>query len=294
MQVVHTQQDLQQALGVSASIGFVPTMGNLHSGHISLVKIAQQHAEKVVVSIFVNPTQFGVGEDFDAYPRTLEKDIELLAAAGVDCLFAPSIAEMYPEGLVSDFAFDVGAIGTIFCGASRPGHFNGVALVVSKLFNLVKPQIAVFGEKDFQQLKVIQQLTQRLCFPIQIISGRTERAADGLALSSRNQYLSEEERTVAPHLYITMQQAAEDIQRQKVIKAKFLNSLCDHALWRLVDLGFEPDYLTAVDASNLSDVNESTKSIVILAAARLGKTRLIDNLVVTNFAEFKQPDFIKS
>ncbi len=260
-------------------IAFVPTMGNLHDGHLSLVTVAKQHATRVVASIFVNPTQFGPKEDFASYPRTLAADQALLASGGCDALFAPTVATMYPAHVKNspNFAIDVGAIGNILCGAVRPGHFSGVATVVAKLFNIVQADAAVFGEKDFQQLLVLRNLVDQFNFPIEIIGAPTIREAGGLARSSRNQYLSAEEREQARVIYATLLQMRD--MRDRGIDAE---SVQDHALTTLRAAGLTPDYAAIRDAQTLDLINENTTNEVAMIAARLGKARLIDNIYWKN------------
>lgn len=277
MKIEHTinglRAALRQARQAGKSIALVPTMGNLHDGHIALIQEAGRRAEFVVASIFVNPTQFGVNEDFDAYPRTLDSDATRLAEAKCDILFAPSVDEMYPDGAVQNTTVNVGGITESLCGASRPGHFTGVATVVSKLFNIVQPDMALFGEKDYQQLAVIRALCSELCFPLSIIGINTRRAEDGLALSSRNGFLSEEEREKAPLIYQTLCQLRDAISGGQDDFAQLTQAANAH----LKKCGFEPEYLE-IRAQDLSAATVDSKDLVILAAARLGKTRLIDNL----------------
>ncbi len=256
-------------------IAFVPTMGNLHDGHLSLVTLAKLHATRVVASIFVNPTQFGPTEDFASYPRTLAADQALLAGGGCDALFAPTVAAMYPANGENspNFAIDVGAIGNILCGAVRPGHFSGVATVVAKLFNIVQADVAVFGEKDFQQLLVLRNLVNQFNFPLEIIGAPTIREASGLARSSRNQYLSVEERTQARVIYATLLQMRD--MRQRGIDPEQVQG---DALSALKAAGLNPDYAAIRDAQTLDSVNKTSKSEVAMIAARLGKARLIDNI----------------
>lgn len=254
-------------------VAFVPTMGNLHHGHIELVKTAQQQSDKVIVSIFVNPTQFGANEDFSSYPRTLAADCELLAAAQCDAVFAPSAQEMYPDGRSQATIVSVSGSHDILCGKSRPGHFDGVATVVSKLFNIVQADKAFFGEKDYQQLAVIRRFSAELCFPIEIIGVPTVRAEDGLALSSRNGYLSPDERQKAPIIYQTLKQLKNAICSGQ----QDYSSLTAAARLHLQKCGFEPDYIEVL-SQDLSTATTDTKDFVILVAAKLGKTRLIDNL----------------
>ena len=266
-------------------IALVPTMGNLHAGHLELVKIAKQHADIVVVSIFVNPTQFGAGEDFDSYPRTLDEDVAKLATVDTDYVFAPSIEEMYPVLPPPTFVL-AGAITTQLCGQSRPGHFDGVGIVVSKLFNIVQPDIAVFGQKDYQQLAIIKQLVRDLSYPIEIIGAPIVRAADGLALSSRNQYLSATEREVAPVIHQALQYLAKQLEKGEQSQ-QVVQSLLAETHQRITDAGFIIDYLdikTDTLESLTNDTvtfNAENKNLMILVAAWLGRARLLDNQLVT-------------
>ncbi|MGH8492820.1 MAG: pantoate--beta-alanine ligase [Moraxellaceae bacterium] len=264
---------LKAARKTGKSIALVPTMGNLHTGHITLVKKAKQRADIVVVSIFVNPTQFGVNEDFDKYPRTLGADSALLAEAQCDLVFAPEVREMYPDGRSQNTSVSVSGITEVLCGKSRPGHFTGVATVVSKLFNIVQPDMALFGEKDYQQLAVIRRFSRELCFPIEIVGVPTIRAEDGLALSSRNGFLSADERKLAPQIYQTLSNlrgAIENGQRDYAMLAAAGNG-------HLEKCGFTPDYLE-IRRQDLDSAGPDDKALVILVAAKLGSTRLIDNL----------------
>lgn len=258
-----------------ARIGFVPTMGNLHAGHYSLLAIARAHAERVVASVFVNPTQFGPREDFASYPRTLAEDQAGLAAHGCDLLFAPEIDEMYPFGPDSGVRMVVPGLGDILEGASRPGHFSGVATVVTKLLHLVVPDIAVFGQKDYQQLLVIRRLVQDLCMPVSIIAAPTIREANGLAMSSRNQYLGAEERVRAGVIYRTLQAMREGIRAgapREAVEASARRALSE--------AGLDPDYAVIRRALDLSIPETTERSGLIgLIAARLGRARLIDNLL---------------
>ena len=280
MNTVKTLRELRaavaQARAEGKQIGFVPTMGNLHAGHVSLVEIAAQRADFVVASIFVNPLQFGAGEDLDKYPRTLAADQEKLLAAGCHLLFHPDVAEIYPHGMGDQTRVSVPGVSKGLCGASRPGHFEGVATVVTKLFNMVQPDLAVFGEKDYQQLAVIRALVQDLNMPIQIIGAPTQRAEDGLALSSRNGYLSDEQRAAAPALYRGLQAIAEELRRG----ARDYPRLIETAQAQQRAAGFVPDYLEIRNALNLRPAQVDDHHLVILTAAQLGSTRLIDNLVV--------------
>ena len=280
----HHISDLRAALQpyrTEQRIALVPTMGNLHDGHLELVNIAKRHADIVVVSIFVNPTQFGVGEDFDSYPRTLDDDVAKLATVGADYVFAPSIDEMYPM-LPPPTSVRAGDITSQLCGQSRPNHFDGVGIVVSKLFNIVQPEVAVFGQKDYQQLAIIKQLVRDLSYPIEIVGAPIIRAADGLALSSRNQYLSESERQKAPILQQELQYLAKQIGDTQ----QPLEVLLAESRERITNAGFIIDYLevktaelTAVD---YKAINSSThkQDLVILVAAWLGRARLLDNHLV--------------
>jgi len=258
-------------------IGFVPTMGNLHEGHLRLVKAAQQNTDRVVVSIYVNPTQFGQHDDLANYPRTLEKDLQKLANLKVDLVFNPSNETMYPEGNAVCSHVEVPAQLTEGLeGAHRQNHFRGVATVVTKLFNIVAPDVAVFGEKDFQQLLVVQQMVKDFNLPIEIIGEPTVREGDGLALSSRNQYLSKQERVIAPKLYEVLSEIRERILMQNMD----LTDLEQAAIMQLEQHGFAPDYVAIRDVVTLAEPDNPTDLLVILVAARLGQTRLIDNLRV--------------
>lgn len=256
------------------SIAFVPTMGNLHEGHLDLVRKANQLCDVVVVSIFVNPLQFGPNEDLDAYPRTLAADKEKLFSEGVQVLYAPGAKEIYPEGMDAQSLVHVPDLGDTLCGDSRPGHFDGVTTVVSKLFNIVQPDMALFGEKDFQQLSIVRKMTRDLCLPIEIVGVRTARDEDGLAKSSRNGFLSFEQRRIAPVLHQTLNNCRE------AIACGFDNflQLESHARMQLLQAGFKPDYFAIRDARTLQAVTEDTEEIAILVAAKLGSTRLIDNV----------------
>ena len=264
---------LRAARKAGKSIAFVPTMGNLHDGHITLVKAAKRRADIVVASIFVNPTQFGANEDFTQYPRTLAMDSTLLADAACDLLFAPDSSEMYPDGRSQSTSVSVSGITENLCGVSRPGHFTGVATVVSKLFNIVQPDMALFGEKDYQQLAVIRRLTRELCFPVEIIGVPTVRADDGLALSSRNGFLSAEERKQAPLLFQTL----SNLRTAIIGGQQDYPMLAQAAQAHLAKCGFQPDYLEVL-RQDLEKPGPEDRELVILVAAKLGKTRLIDNL----------------
>ncbi|OOR83835.1 pantoate--beta-alanine ligase [Moraxella canis] len=278
MKIFHNILQLRTALDEyrknDQKIALVPTMGNLHDGHLSLVNTAKQHADIVVVSIFVNPTQFGAGEDFDSYPRTLEADVDKLSGAA-DLVFAPSVEEMYPA-YPPNVQVLSGEITKMLCGQSRPTHFDGVGLVVSKLFNIVKPQIAVFGKKDYQQLAIIRQLNDELNFGVEIIGAPIVRAQDGLALSSRNQYLNDSERATAPVLQQTLQAVAKTLQTADLMD---YDALIDVAKSKLTQAGFVVDYLEIYN-QKLQKVSCGDQALVLLAAAWLGKARLLDNLEV--------------
>lgn len=255
------------------SIAFVPTMGNLHDGHLALVQLAKQRADFVVCSIFVNPTQFGINEDFDRYPRTLTRDIDLLEQAGCDLVFAPEASEMYSHGKSQLTSVRVDGISSILCGASRPGHFDGVATVVCKLFSIIQPDLAVFGSKDYQQVAVIRTMVQDLCLPVTILAAPTVRDADGLALSSRNQYLTPEERQVAPLIY----QQLQIISQQFSANPREMAGIIQAARDALTQQGFAVDYLS-IRSTQLSAFQPGMTEAVVLVAAKLGNTRLIDNL----------------
>ena len=280
MRTVHTIAELRDHVAIwrraGERVAFVPTMGNLHRGHIHLVERARQQASRTVASIFVNPTQFGPNEDFAGYPRTLPEDSRQLEAAGLDLLFAPPVAEMYPRPLEDLTHITVPELSGILCGASRPIHFRGVATVVGKLFNMVQPDIALFGEKDWQQLTVIRRLVDDLNFPIEIVGVPTVRETDGLAMSSRNGYLTPEERAIAPTLYATLTASAERLRAGE----REYRRLSDDAKARLAAAGFRPDYFEIRRASDLQPPAIGDGNLRILAAAWLGRARLIDNLAV--------------
>jgi pantoate--beta-alanine ligase len=271
---IHELQNALEGYRPANSIAFVPTMGNLHDGHLSLVKHAKQKADIVVVSIFVNPLQFGANEDLDKYPRTLAEDSEKLISAGVDILFTPTPNEIYPLGLDKQTQVCVPDITKHHCGGSRPGHFDGVSTIVNKLFNIVQPTIAIFGEKDFQQLAVIRKMVSDLCMPINIIGAPTGRADDGLALSSRNQYLNASERLIAPLIYQTLLLCKKNLLSSR----KNSENIQLDAIKTLENAGFRVDYFNICDSTTLEMLDNNSTEIVILAAAFLGKTRLIDNI----------------
>jgi pantoate--beta-alanine ligase len=257
------------------SVGFVPTMGNLHAGHQSLIKLARARNERVVASVFVNPTQFGPNEDFERYPRTLLQDQAALTDEGCDLLFAPDVATMYPFGPQHSVSIRVPQITDTLEGAHRPGHFDGMATVVCKLFNLVQPDVAVFGQKDFQQLRVVERMVRDLSLPVKVMSAPILRAEDGLALSSRNQYLSATERSRAPLIHDTLLK-----MREMLAKGHAWRALEQVATARLMRAGFTPDYTVIRRADDLAEPLDGQRDgLVALIAARLGKTRLIDNLL---------------
>ncbi len=276
MHIVNTVSELRDAVKAWRSAGLrvalVPTMGNLHAGHLALVNEARKSADRVVVSLFVNPTQFGVGEDFETYPRTEQEDQEKLAASGADLLFLPDVSEIYAPDAKT--VVSVTGLSEWYCGAARPGHFDGVATIVCKLFNIVQPDVALFGLKDFQQLTVIRTMARDLDIPVDIVGVATVREASGLAMSSRNGYLTAEEKTVAAKLYQSLcaardavlagRQSYEDIERK--------------AMLFLQESGFQPDYFSVCRIRDLKKAGAGDVELVLLTAARLGKTRLIDNI----------------
>ncbi|WP_026802230.1 pantoate--beta-alanine ligase [Arenimonas oryziterrae] len=269
--------DLRRQIGdwrrAGLRVGFVPTMGNLHAGHFALVELARQHADKIVASIFVNPTQFGPNEDYARYPRTPDTDIDGLRGAGCDALLLPSVEEMYPFGTMGCVQMHVPGITDILCGAHRPGHFNGVAQVVARLFNMVQPDVAVFGRKDYQQLQVIRYMATEMSFPVRIVPAPTLRETDGLAMSSRNQYLQGEERQTATFIYQTL-----CFMRDQAALGMPPGGIEAEARQRLEMAGFTVDY-AEIRRSDLSRPRASDeKGLLALIAARLGRTRLIDNL----------------
>jgi len=258
-------------------VAFVPTMGNLHPGHVSLIEAARQHGERFVASIFVNPMQFGPNEDFAHYPRTPHEDERMLAAAGCSLMFMPDVAEIYPNGSERATRVEVPGLSRILEGEFRPGHFEGVSTVVAKLFHIVEPQVAVFGEKDFQQLAVIRRMVAELCMPVSIVGAPTVRDADGLAMSSRNQYLTPAERAKAPLIYATLQAAARRVLGGDSDFASIERAGCQ----ALEEGGFRPEYFSVRQASDLAAPGAAARQLVLLTAARLGKARLIDNLQVS-------------
>lgn len=275
MQIIHTIQELRAWRKNAGKVAFVPTMGNLHEGHLALVREAKKRANNVVVSIFVNRLQFGQGEDFDKYPRTLQQDADKLAAEGIAVVFAPDEKELYPN-VEQRYNVEPPNLQNELCGKFRPGHFRGVATVVSKLFNIVAPDVACFGKKDYQQLAVIKGFVEDLNFDIEIVPVDTGRAADGLALSSRNQYLSVEERAEAPRLYRELQAVAESLKQGSLDYA----GLEKRAVQSLTEHGWTVDYVEIRHADTLEVARTGDRKLVVLAAARLGATRLIDNVEI--------------
>lgn len=267
---------IQQWRREGSRIALVPTMGNLHAGHISLLARARELADRTVASIFVNPIQFGKGEDYAKYPSTLDADIEKLAAAGLDLLFAPNLDALYPGGIEEDTRVTVPGLSTILCGQYRPGHFSGVATVVTKLFINVQPDLALFGEKDYQQVLVIRRMVQDLLVPVEILGMPIVRETDGLAMSSRNAYLNAEERSRAPRIYAALQEAAERLRQQR----DSLIVIETAAMAALAAAGFRPEYFSVRRAEDLAAPRGGDTSLQILAAAWLGSARLIDNVRV--------------
>jgi len=275
--IAEVRERVRQWRAGGERIAFVPTMGNLHRGHISLIEAARQHGDRFVASIFVNPMQFGPNEDFAHYPRTPTQDESMLADAGCDLMFMPDVVEIYPNGDAKATRVDVPELSDILCGKFRPGHFEGVATIVAKLFNIVQPDIAVFGQKDFQQLTVIRRMVEDLCMPIQIVAAPTVREESGLAMSSRNQYLTAEDRKVAPRIHELLTRAVERLRRGDVD----YDNIEREGFAALEDYGFRPDYFAVKEARNLAPPTPADKDLVVLTAARLGKARLIDNLTLT-------------
>jgi len=281
MQIIHHVNELKALLDETRSSGkriaVVPTMGNLHPGHIRLVEAAVARAEFIVSTLFVNPMQFGRNEDLDKYPHTPDADIEKLTAAGCHCLFAPSVSDIYPNGLAGHTVISVPGVSERHCGASRPGHFEGVATVVSKLFNIVQPDSAIFGLKDYQQFQVIRKMTIDLCFDIDIVGVATERDSSGLALSSRNGYLSAAEKKTALRLHRTLSQTAQRLSRGE----QDFRTLEREAQQTFIASGIKPDYFNICQADTLAPASAADQRLVILTAAYVGTTRLIDNIEVT-------------
>lgn len=278
MELAHRIDAVRSWLDASGarSIGLVPTMGNLHEGHLTLVRECRRQCDVCVVTVFVNPTQFGPNEDFANYPRTLEADLRLLDDEDVDVVFKPSVEEMYPDGQESHVTVSVPALANVLCGASRPGHFDGVATVVAKLFNIVHPHYAFFGEKDWQQLTVIRAMARQLDMPIDVVGVPTVRAESGLALSSRNGYLTDSERAQAALLHAALMDAKGAVESGE----QGYGRLEVQGMEKLAKGGFDIDYFTIVDADRLTRPTVTSTRLRILAAAHLGKARLIDNVGV--------------
>jgi pantoate--beta-alanine ligase len=272
MEVITTVAALRQRLANEASVSFVPTMGNLHAGHIHLVELARQHGQCVVVSIFVNPLQFGANEDLASYPRTLDEDCAKLKLAGADIVFTPTEKEVYP--VAQSILVEPPAIADELCGAARPGHFRGMATVVLKLLNMVQPQVAIFGKKDFQQLFIIREMVRQLNLPIEIVAGDTVRETDGLAMSSRNGYLNPAQRMEAQRLYRALQQIVQSAQRGNRDFAAIEAQTTQY----LTQLGWIVDYISVRSALTLAPATAEDHKLVVLGAARQGRTRLIDNI----------------
>jgi pantoate--beta-alanine ligase len=271
MHVFQTIQQVREWRKWGQHVAFVPTMGNLHEGHLQLVREAKKISDKVIVSIFVNPTQFGVNEDFSNYPRTEKRDLKLLAAENCDAVFLPSIETIYPPN--AQTTVSVSQVSQNYCGASRAGHFEGVTSVVCKLFNIVTPDVAFFGLKDFQQFCVIQTMVRDLLLPIEIIGVPTVRESDGLAMSSRNSYLNESQRKIAPKLYQIMQ-----IAKEKLFLGEAIFDVEKMTILNLTQAGFDVDYFKIARRFDLKEATENDHDRIMLVAVKLGKTRLIDNL----------------
>jgi pantoate--beta-alanine ligase len=257
-------------------VAFVPTMGNLHAGHVSLIEAARRHGDRFVASIFVNPMQFGPNEDYAQYPRTPAKDADMLTEAGCNLMFMPDVAQIYPNGSERATRVDVPSLSRILDGEFRPGHFEGVSTIVAALFHIVEPDVAIFGEKDFQQLTIIRRMVADLCMPVEIVGAPTVRDGDGLAMSSRNQYLTPDERQVAPRIFQTLQAAASRLQAGDTE----LSSIERTGVEALTQAGMKPDYFSVRRAQDLGAPAPDTKHLVVLTAARLGRARLIDNIQV--------------
>ena len=258
-------------------VAFVPTMGNLHPGHVSLIEAARRHGERFVASIFVNPMQFGPNEDWAQYPRTPREDERMLAAAGCSLMFMPDVAEIYPHGSERATRIEVPQLSRILDGEFRPGHFEGVSTIVAKLFHIVEPEVAIFGEKDYQQLMVIRRMVADLCMPVEIVGAPTMREADGLAMSSRNQYLTPAERALAPRIFAALEAAAARVRTGDVDFASIERA----GFAMLESAGFRADYFSVRKAEDLGPATPVARGLVILTAARIGKARLIDNVQVT-------------
>ena len=281
MKTVHTIAEIRDAVAAckaeGKTVGFVPTMGNLHGGHLTLVEKAQELCDVVVVSIYVNPLQFGPNEDYDSYPRTMEQDQQLLNEQGVNLLYTAQTTEIYPEGSEQHTHVSVEVLDGMHCGKSRPGFFTGIATVVTKLFNIVRPDVAVFGEKDFQQLAIIRKMARDMCMPVEIVGAPIAREKTGLAMSSRNGYLTQEEREeIAPTLYRCLESSREAI----LAGERDFDLLRRDAFAKMAQAGFKPDYFNISSTNTLLPASPEDQQLVILAAVYLGKARLIDNITV--------------
>ena len=274
--IVAVREHVRRWRSEGRRVAFVPTMGNLHAGHVSLIEAARRYGDRFVASIFVNPMQFGPNEDFAHYPRTPTQDERMLAEAGCNLMFMPDVAEIYPGGSERATRVDVPGLSRILDGEYRPGHFEGVSTIVSTLFHIVKPDVAIFGEKDFQQLTIIRRMVADLCMPVEIVGAPTVRDADGLAMSSRNQYLTAAERALAPRIYELLQGAAQRLSAGDLDFASIERT----GVEALTKAGMKPDYFAVRAAADLSAPTPDTKHLVVLTAARLGKARLIDNIQV--------------
>lgn len=274
MQVLTTIESLQGLLkgwrSDNQTVSLVPTMGGLHEGHLSLVRMANNNSDKTLVSIYLNPTQFGKGEDFDSYPRTIDADLGALENCQADAVFVPETEQMYPEGW--SFDYEVGDIGKILCGITRPHFFEGVAQAVYRLLEIVEPEIAVFGQKDYQQLFIIKKMVRDMSLGVQILSHSTVRESDGLAMSTRNNYLSSKERAIAPELFRILERAREEYLSSKTVESLRVD------IHKSINQHFELEYAEIIDANNLKQITDNTTEIAILCAVSLGPTRLIDNI----------------
>ena len=281
MKIIRDKDELREQVAEwraeGEHVAVVPTMGNLHAGHVSLVEAAREHAERVVVTVYVNPTQFGEGEDFATYPRTLEKDTRRLKKVSADVLFLPDEDVIYPFGAENATRVIVPGLTEHLCGSFRPGHFDGVTTVVARLFALVQPDTAVFGQKDYQQQLVIRRMVEDLNLPLAVVTAPTVREDDGLAMSSRNGYLSDAEREIAPQLYAALESVSDALRAG----SKNFDELERDAMARLEKAGFEPEYVAVRDAGDLSVPDAGCGRFVVLAAAQLGDARLIDNVLVS-------------
>src|SRR5690348_966658 len=274
--VAAVREHVRRWRGEGRRVAFVPTMGNLHAGHVSLIEAARRHGDRFIASIFVNPMQFGPNEDYAQYPRTPTKDADMLTEAGCNLMFMPDVAQIYPNGSERATRVDVPSLSRVLDGEFRPGHFEGVSTIVATLFHIVEPDVAVFGEKDFQQLTIIRKMVADLCMPVKIIGAPTVRDADGLAMSSRNQYLTPEQRKIAPLLYKTLTATAD---RLRAGDKQFVD-IQRAGLRTLEGAGFKPDYFAVRQARDLALPEPTATELVVLTAARLGKARLIDNVQV--------------